>query len=461
MRAKRSLVAGAAALALALTACGSSSTGASDGGSVGGAPAATAGGAASGSIEYWLWDSGQLPAYQACADAFHKANPSATVTVKQYAWDDYWSKINAAFTAQTGVPDVFTDHLSKYPEFVSKQEILSISDAVAADKVDTSVYQDGLLDLWKAQDGKLYGLPKDFDTVGLFYNLQMAKDAGYTPDQIGKLVWNPTDGGTFEKFIAHMTIDKSGKRGDQAGFDKNNVKTYGLNLEDGSAGNGQTQWSPFTGSNGFTYTDKNPWGTKYNYDSKAFQDTLTWYRTLITKGYMQKLETVVGADTGKLLAAGTVATSIEGDWNTSGFLKQAKLGIAPTPVGPTGKRASMFNGLADSINAGTKNQALSVKWVEFTGSAACQDLVAAKGVVFPAIKTSTTKAEAAFKAKGIDPEGFLVQVKDKTTFLFPITDHAADITAIMGPAMQSFLSFKSDASAFTDANKQVNALFNQ
>jgi multiple sugar transport system substrate-binding protein len=50
-------------------------------------------------------------------------------------------------------------------------------------------------------------------------------------------------------------------------------------------------------------------------------------------------------------------------------------------------------------------------------------------VVLPAIPASTDKAEAAFKAKGVDMSGFLVQVKDKTTFLFPITDHAADVTA--------------------------------
>ena len=38
----------------------------------------------------------------------------------------------------------------------------------------------------------------------------------------------PTDGGTFEKFIAHMTIDSNGVRGDEPGFDKANIKTYGF-----------------------------------------------------------------------------------------------------------------------------------------------------------------------------------------------------------------------------------------
>ena len=113
---------------------------------------------------------------------------------------------------------MFTDHLSKYPEFVNKQQILSISDALTADKVKTDIYQPGLLSLWTAQDGKIYGLPKDFDTVALFYNEAMATAAGYTPASLAKLSWNSTDGGTFEKAVAHMTIDKSGKRGDEAGL---------------------------------------------------------------------------------------------------------------------------------------------------------------------------------------------------------------------------------------------------
>ena len=453
-------VAGAAALALTLTACGSGSGSGSAAGSVGDAPVASASGAAAGTINYWLWDSNQLPAYQACADAFHATNPSITVKITQYGWADYWAKITNGFTSGTG-PDVFTDHLSKYPEFVNKQQILSINSALAADKYNTDIYQPGLLSLWTAPDGKIYGLPKDFDTIALFYNESMAATAGYTPASLAKLSWNATDGGTFEKAVAHMTIDKNGKRGDQAGFDPKNVKTYGLALEDGSAGNGQTEWSTFTGGTGWNYLNKNPWGTHYNYDQATFQNTLTWYRSFITKGYMPPQDKVIGVNTGTQLGAGNYAMTVEGDWNTASYtaLKGVKIGIAPVPMNSAGKRASMTNGLADSINASTKNQAASIKWVEFTGSAACQDIVASKAIVFPAIPEATDKAIAAFKARGTDMTPFTDLVKNKETFLFPISDHAADIYAIMNPAMQSFLSFKTDASAFTAANTEVNALF--
>ena len=80
-------------------------------------------------------------------------------------------------------------------------------------------------------------------------------------------------------------------------------------------------------------------------------------------------------------------------------------------------------------------------------------------VVFPAIPAATEKAEAAWKAKGVDTKAFTVQVNDKTTFLFPITDHASQIEGIMQPAMDAVMAGKAEPSSLTEANEQVNALF--
>jgi multiple sugar transport system substrate-binding protein len=257
-----------------------------------------------------------------------------------------------------------------------------------------------------------------------------------------------------------MTIDNNGVRGDEPGFDKTNVKTYGFGQENLVDPNGQTQWSTFTGSNGWTTTNVNPWGTQFNYGDDKFNEALTFYKSLTEKGYSPTIDKTVGVDTGTQLGAGTFATVIGGDWAVSSYLgKGVNLKIAPTPIGPSGQRASMYNGLADSVNAATKNQPTAVKWVEFTGSQECQDIVASHAVVFPAIPASTDKAEAAFKAKGVDLSAFTVQVKDGTTFLYPITDHSADITAIMVPALQAFMGGQADVSSFKDANDQVNALF--
>jgi multiple sugar transport system substrate-binding protein len=79
--------------------------------------------------------------------------------------------------------------------------------------------------------------------------------------------------------------------------------------------------------------------------------------------------------------------------------------------------------------------------------------------LFPAIKSSSEKAAAAFKTKGIDVSAFTTHVKDGTTFLFPITENAAKVDGLMAPAMDAVVSGKKDASTLGEATEKVNSLF--
>ncbi len=53
-------------------------------------------------------------------------------------------------------------------------------------------YQEGLAELWKGQDGKRYGAPKDWDTIAIFYDGAALKAArrGSRPT-LQNLTWNP------------------------------------------------------------------------------------------------------------------------------------------------------------------------------------------------------------------------------------------------------------------------------
>jgi multiple sugar transport system substrate-binding protein len=77
-------------------------------------------------INYWLWDNNQLPSYQACADAFEKENPDIKVKITQTGWFDYWTALSTAFVSGTA-PDVFWDHLSRYPEFIDNGLLVDLS----------------------------------------------------------------------------------------------------------------------------------------------------------------------------------------------------------------------------------------------------------------------------------------------------------------------------------------------
>ena len=412
-------------------------------------------------LSYGLWDSNQLPMYKQCAEDFHAANPDITIKIEQLGWDDYWNKINTGFVSGANF-DVFTSHLAFYPEFMLSEQVLPLDEYIAADDFDTSIYQDGLLELWQSPEGDQYGLPKDFDTVALFYNQKLTEEAGITAEQLASLEWNPDDGGSYEAAIAHLTVDANGVRGDEPGFDKSNVAVYGTWMENSGGGDGQTQWSFLSATNGWESTN-GAWGDEYNYDDPKFQETIDWWYSLVEKGYMPSFEAQTGIGWADQLTAGSAALVPNGSWMTGYVFGAASdsfiPGVAPTPVGPSGERASMFNGLADNIWAGTKHPDEAWEWVKYLGSVDCQSVVADAGVVFPAIPEATDAAIEAFAAKDIDVSAFTIQVDEGTTFLYTITDHKSDVNAIITPAMEAIMSGKAKADSLTAFNDQVNALF--
>ncbi|MFG2042487.1 ABC transporter substrate-binding protein [Dactylosporangium sp. NPDC048998] len=436
----------AVALAGPLAACGDSSDSKS-GGNV--------------ALNYWLWDDNQTASYQACADAFHQANPTITVKISQTAWAQYWQNLTTQL-ASGSAPDVWTDHASYYPQFVTSNQILDIQPYVDQDKVDLNQYQAGLADLF-VKDGKRYGLPKDWDTMALVYNTTLLSAQGVTPEAMADLTWNPTDGGSLQQVIAKATVDQNGHNGLDPAFDKNKVKVYGFEPEWADGSQGQNGWGDFAVSNGFTFLDKNPWGTHYNYDDPKLAQTIDWYKQLIDKGYAPKFDkkSTVGRDA--VMDAGQGAITIVGSWTISTYLGSSakqKYAFAPLPTGPAGRKTAI-NGLSDAIYAGTKHKDEAWKWVKFLGSSDCQDLVGANAVVFPAIKTATDKSLAAHQAKGRDVRAFTDQAKAPGgTFFLPITDHGNEVSQIVEDAVQSVILGQAPAGeALKKANDKVNALF--
>jgi multiple sugar transport system substrate-binding protein len=411
-------------------------------------------------INYWFWDALQKPAYQACATAFEAKHPDIKIKITQNGWNDYWTGLTTGFVSGTA-PDVFTDHLSRYPEFAANGMIVDVAPLIARDGVRTDLYAAGLLSVWQ-REGKTYGLPKDWDTIALVYNADMLKAAGVTPAQLDGATWNPKDGGTFEKLLAKLTVDEAGKRASEAGFDRAKVKQYGL-LIDGSAidGYGQATWSAFAASNGFKFND-GVWSSRYYYDDPKLAEAIQW---LVDVSLKRGLSAPT-VDTSKLgasavFAAGKGAVIVDGSWKIGWYLSQSpfKVGFAMLPVGPAGRK-SMFNGLADSIWTGSKHQKEAWEWVKFLGSPACQDIVAGHGVVFTAVAKANAKTREVYAKKGADVSAFIDEAKPETTFAYPITDHASEISSIVKSAFDNVFLGKVDVrSELARANKDVNALF--
>ena len=447
---RRRLLQGSAALAAgtagtaALASCGTSA-----------APAGAT------EIDYWLWDANQLPAYSAAIDAFMDQNPDVFVRVTQLGWDDYWTKLTASFVAEAG-PDAFADHLARYPEFVKLGVIAPLDDLAPLADITAERFQDGLQELWTGQDGTRYGIPKDYDTIAVMYDKNMLAEEGLSEDDLAGLDWNPEDGGSFERMLARLTIDENGVRGDEEGFDPTRVARYGMGADAGIDYTGQSSWSAFAFSTGWTFTDADTWGTTFRYDDDRFAATMDWYFGLVDKGLFPPFGTFGDSSPVQTqVQSGKAALGLAGSWMISTWanLEGVDLGIAPLPAGPIGTPMSMFNGLGDSISAQSEHKEEAARLIAFLASDEAQRLIGERAPFFPATDAGTEAAIAAYADQGLDVTPFTDRVADGETGLYPLVENSASIMSIMQPAFDQCWMRQIDGADFAAYNERVNALF--
>ena len=135
-------------------------------------------------ITYAMWgDTTELANQQKIVDAFSKLNPSITVKVSVADWDSYWPKLQTDLAAGNA-PDVFLMDGPLYPDYQTRDQLLDLTPLIAKDGFDTSQLVDLAVQDFMAADGNLYGLPRDLNTIALFYNKTMFDAAGLPyPDE--------------------------------------------------------------------------------------------------------------------------------------------------------------------------------------------------------------------------------------------------------------------------------------
>ena len=134
--------------------------------------------------------------------------------------------------------------------------------------------------------------------------------------------------------IAMSTVDASGHNGLDPAFDKNHVKVYGFLPEWADGSQGQNGWGNLAATLGFTFLDKNPWGTQYKFDDPRLAQTIDWMKSLIAKGYSPALDKASTLANDALLNAGKGAITIAGSWMINVYLgdsAKVKFAFAPLP----------------------------------------------------------------------------------------------------------------------------------
>ncbi|HZX01462.1 sugar ABC transporter substrate-binding protein [Kribbella sp.] len=410
-------------------------------------------------VNWWTWSPDQAIAYQQCVPAFEKAHPDIKVKISNYNVSDYFTKLTSGFVSGDA-PDAFMNSVTFLQSYAGQGQLLAIDDYLKKDNLDLGKYAIGA-EGWKYKDGKQYALPMDWATGALYYNKDLLAKAGYTDKDVAALNWTHTDGGTFWKMIKHLTVDTSGKRGDQPGFNPAAVKTYGLgNLESTGDPFGQNAWGWLLPNDGINIPDKPQWATVFNYNDPKVVQSVQLVRKLTDDGYTPKLNQFTTANS-QQVGSGKVAMVVGGTWEAATYagLKGTKVGTAPLPAGADGKRALMTNANGNNLWAGSKHPDQTWKWVSYQESEECQTTAAKYNAsFFPSIAASMKALADQQTAKGTDFTVFNKYLTSGELVPCPVYNNGAALTNAMTPQFESYFTNKADDGIFAKMQDQSRTL---
>lgn len=363
-------------------------------------------------ITYGLWDPVEEIGYEKSISEFEKTHPDIHVVIQQVPSADYYSKMSAEFAAGDA-PDVLWTNPGDGEAWYDAHDLMDLTSKIKAAGINLNQYYQALIPLHEV-NGQLYGLPKDWDTIALFYN--KAYFAKMHVTMPASLAWNPTNGGSFVKLLDRLEVDGSGLHPDQKGFNAGTVKTWAYLVDDAF----QTVYGNYLAMNGASMVNNSQTALAVN--TPQAKSAFQFLVDLMYKYYVAMPEedvgTVVpGSDTAiDLFTEGKVAVIDGGDWQTGTIVKDAKfpVGIAELPAGPDG-RWSVFNGLSDAINAHTKYPEQAWQLFQWLASPQSESILGSGGYIWPGIKSLDPLFAKAWAKKGVDMEPFLAEASGHTT----------------------------------------------
>lgn len=361
MRAKKILAAALAGMmTFSLAACGG---GSKEGGEVNSSKPLTVA----------IWDNNQQPGISEILSDFTKETGIKT-ELQVVPWDGYWTLLEAGATGGD-MPDVFWMHSNESQKYMEGEVLLDLTDKIAESQdIDFNNYYEDITKFYQL-DGKTYAIPKDYDTIGLWYNKTMFDEAGIAyPDETW--TWD-----TLAEAAKKLTDKEKGQYGFVSPAANNQDGYYNLIYDFGGE---------------IINEDK----TKSGWDNpKTIEAMNWWYDNLVT--IAMPPQRVMAENTADVLfQSGKAAMIMQGSWMVNAFKQNEytakNCDVAVLPMTKDGVRKSIYNGLGWAAFAETKNPEGAWKLIEFFGKESSQKKQADLGVTMSAYKgTSDSWIECA------------------------------------------------------------------
>ena len=321
-----------------------------------------------------IWDANQEPGIKEILSDFTEETGIKT-KLSVVKWEEYWTMLEAG--AQGGsLPDVFWMHSNESERYMSNDMLLDLTDKIAeSDMIDPENYPEDIWGLY-TYDDKYFAVPKDVDTIALWYNKSMFDEANLE---------YPTADWTWDD------VTEAAKK-----LTKEDGSQYGLALRNDN--NQAGYYNLIYDNGGYIISDDK---TKSGWDDPKTIEAMEMLEGWIKDGVMPPLEVMAENGEDVLFQSGKVAMVPQGSWMVAAYRDNeytaANCDLVELPKSATtGRRVSLYNGLGWAAAANGEHTEEAWKLIEYLGSEKAQKKQAELGVTMSAYNgTSDAWAKSA------------------------------------------------------------------
>jgi multiple sugar transport system substrate-binding protein len=408
----------AAALSLAVTACGGSAE-----------PAA--GGDGNVTLSVTVWNMAKTPEFKALFDAFEAANPGIKIKPVDILADDYAEKVTTMLAGGDKSDVITMKNVTDYSRYSSRGQLQEITDLAksgdAAKLAGLDAFDVG---------GKYFALPYRQDFWLLYYNKTYFDKAGVKAPEA--LTWDE-----YAKLAQQLTKEEGGK------------KVYGTYHH---------TWRSVVQAISTAQTGGDQLSGEYSFFTDQYNVALGLQKAGATLDFGTAMAQKTDYKT--MFETGATAMVPMGTWYIAALMDAKKNGktdvewaLAPMPQRPGGSGVTTFGSpTAFAVNKKAEHADAAKKFVQFAASKAGAEAISKVGVV-PALQSpEITSAYFALDGMPADEVSKKAFEPDKVNLEMPVSENTSDIDTILREEHELIMvGDKSVADGIKSMNERVKS----
>lgn len=307
-------------------------------------------------ITFGIWDKAQEPAMLEIVDAFHAHYPGIGVSISTTAFGPYFERLRIQAQGDD-LPDVFWINGPNFELYASHGMLQDLSELEGFDPAN---YPPNLVELY-SYEGTAYAIPKDFDTIALWFNRDLLHRAG-VDEPTGSWSWDE-----YRDASEAVTRALGGEQiwGNPGGVE-NQAMIYPLIMQAG----------------GYVLSEDK---TRSGYGEPAAIEAFRFLDGMIRDGIAPDVRYTAENEPKDLFSNGRAALYLSGNWEAA-LLQDSPvrehLGVAPLIHGA--EEANVIHGIGCAMSARSRRKPAASAFLAFLGSEEAHRIQAEAGAANPA-----------------------------------------------------------------------------